>query len=1163
MPALFFPNLDALRLVLASGIIPPAVTGAPARAGFDANGRLWLEPAAPPGRDALAGLARLGVQALGAGGGLPTEPVGCWAELLPLRRTSSFPNVPHPGLTLFELPDRGLVRFVRALRRQARAPVGVRLLPAPGRAWVTCTAVPPGLLLECEEADRAVTPFVEQVPGVWVAVGWEHPLPDRLVVPPERLLLLTPPRAVAVQAGPVPVAEVEEYPVGGTPHDHRFHPPASPVPVELVLKRASDSARDELWVFPGAGAAAFWEFCRSADERLTRGLEVVDAAAGGGRVLVVRPAASKHPAPPPSFPANGYRRDPRVPHLLLPAGRVLRPALRVKEVSRALGLSPDRVTWLDPHPTAGVVCRSVPAAAFRPVSELLDYAAPEPVRLAAEPVRSDRFAFARFCPPPTAHDRGDPTDGDDPTPPERSAEGPPDGDDRAGWLARSLGRLTGRLRPPPPDSGDRLPETRPPAPAPAKGRRGKAAQRPPARVEEKLASADALLHGQDRAAHRHELEARMLTDFPRLGPDRRAAGWGELAAAYTATGNPADAAVCWINAVWEADPLPVGWVEQWFHAECRGAKQPADATLDHWLGVPGRFGVARVVAAYTVWAAHRSPPPADLVAALPRVLGFLDAHLDDLPARAAWLARLAATRLCEGDALGLARWRDRILARLRDRGPGLDLDEPTFLRFHGTASPDRFQTARAWLARARKPILGWVVGKHRPAGRLQWVGLDAEADCTAAYAQLMLAWGLGCLGEGTRSRDWTARSRKVLARPAAPGVNPAVHALLFDAFHHRIRAVQEGRPAKPGLPPDLLARYEQLPWFGRYAVDRLREHSRILEPAGQAPAFRGLALRAVRGYDLLGERLQLLADRPDPGGGLEEARQLLAVCAEEPSSATVPRVVLTLLDLAPHLDGPTVQTVLGHVAPAVSWLETWLQAGRWDDADRAAALPRYLARLLTGAFGAAAHFNLWPAVRPVVDQLRRRTPGDPALRAALARAAGPLFRALRKLGYRADAEALLHTLDPGYGAAAPGAPFAASRLGLAVGWFAVGAEEAGTRILDEAQRRLFVTREGDERERTELAIAYADALGFAPPRIALGRLEQIFQLLDRVTVTGSTNQYYTLKPLQLIDGVVRSVVTEDFALGPAVRGWLDDDEFLIRRRIHRDMAAVLRDDGLG
>ena len=126
----------------------------------------------------------------------------------------------------------------------------------------------------------------------------------------------------------------------------------------------------------------------------------------------------------------------------------------------------------------------------------------------------------------------------------------------------------------------------------------------------------------------------------------------------------------------------------------------------------------------------------------------------------------------------------------------------------------------------------------------------------------------------------------------------------------------------------------------------------------------------------------------------------------------------------------------------------------------------------------------------------------------------------------------------------------------------MGDEDAGNRILDDARRRLFVSRLGDERERTELVIAYADALGFAPPRIALGRLEEIFQLLDGVTVGGSTNRYYTLKPLQLIDAVVRAVVTDEFALGPAVRGWLDDDEFLIRRRIHRDMADALREEGL-
>src|SRR5438270_164909 len=58
MPALFFPNLDALRLALASGLVPTTVARAPARAGFGDHGHLWLEPDELPSREALTSPAR-------------------------------------------------------------------------------------------------------------------------------------------------------------------------------------------------------------------------------------------------------------------------------------------------------------------------------------------------------------------------------------------------------------------------------------------------------------------------------------------------------------------------------------------------------------------------------------------------------------------------------------------------------------------------------------------------------------------------------------------------------------------------------------------------------------------------------------------------------------------------------------------------------------------------------------------------------------------------------------------------------------------------------------------------------------------------------------------------------------------------------------------------
>ena len=163
---------------------------------------------------------------------------------------------------------------------------------------------------------------------------------------------------------------------------------------------------------------------------------------------------------------------------------------------------------------------------------------------------------------------------------------------------------------------------------------------------------------------------------------------------------------------------------------------------------------------------------------------------------------------------------------------------------------------------------------EKPAGigGLQWVGLAAETEATAEYAQLMLAWGLGVLGERARSRDWAARARKALARATGPRADPAGHAFLGDLFLHRVKDAHEGHVPKPGLPGELQERLEKLPEFARYSVDRLREHCRILQPVGVVRAYRGRDLREFWGNDRLGDRLSLLGSRTDPAQLYEEAR---------------------------------------------------------------------------------------------------------------------------------------------------------------------------------------------------------------------------------------------------------------------------------------------------
>jgi len=1149
MAVLLFPSPDVLRWTLENGVVPRAVTDRAARAGLDSQGKPWFELPPPQGKELAAALARQGVRLVGAAT-LPESRVSCWAEILPLERAEA------TGRTLLEFPDAELSETAAAIRRLSGAAVHVRLLEEPAlRATLLAESLPASILLQCEEPGSRVEAFVEQVPQVWVKRGWRHPLPEHLGAGPTRILFLRPPRSVQVRPAAIPEAAWRDFAIPKSPPTlNRVATPRIRAAVRFKLVQTSQSPRELAWVFSGDAAARFREFCSGATERLLRQFEVAHTNQAGVPRILVRPAAGLRIPPFLPLAADGYYLDPRLPGLYVPSRRTLRPSLRVREMISLFDLGPDRFTWIEAGPHGEAIPFAVPVVSFRPVPTLVEYVPPEASRLNAEEAGPDPFAMIRFATPPAVEERHVEPE-EPPMPRRREPLSIPDRtEDRPGWFARSVERLLGRFRRNEQEADTATPETMKPS-APVAPRSPGAR-----RLDEKLSSTSALVHGQDRAAKRPQLESRVLTDFPKLGPDRRAAGWSELAELYSATGNPADAAICWINAIWDSGSPPAAWLEQWLLAECRTARQASPVpSLDRWLSEPGRFGSGRVVAAYAALGANRTSPPADLVAALPRVMAFLDHHFEDLPARSAWLAGLAVTQLCSGDSLGLARWRDRILARLREKGPGLDLDEPSFLRSHGSASPDRFQTARDWLVRSQKPIVEWVA-KLGTSGKLQDVGLDGETDCTRAYAELMLAWGLGCLGERTRSRDWAARARKALSRPTGANRDPAVHAILADAFSDRIRDVQDGRVPKPGFAAPLRERLERLTdsHLGRYSVDKLRRHSRILEPVGGGRDYGGLNLRAFRGNDVLGERLQLLADRSDPAILNDEAKVILAECRAASSSGTVPRVALTLLELAPQMEPALVGSVLELAEPAASWMEAWFDTLAWGETLTATKVPHYLTRLLHAAFAAAAWFNQWPAIRPLVEFLVRRSGSDPVLRAAVIQGTGSLFRSLRKLGYRAEAEALLTRLDPGRGewpADAPTLPPA--QFGLAIGWFAVGDEDAGNRILDDARNRLFVARTGDDRDRTELAIAYAEALGFAPPRIALGRLEEIFQLLERVTVSGSTNRYFTLKPLQLIDAVVRAVVTDDFALGPAVRGWLDDDEFLIRRRIHRDMAASL------
>jgi hypothetical protein len=57
--------------------------------------------------------------------------------------------------------------------------------------------------------------------------------------------------------------------------------------------------------------------------------------------------------------------------------------------------------------------------------------------------------------------------------------------------------------------------------------------------------------------------------------------------------------------------------------------------------------------------------------------------------------------------------------------------------------------------------------------------------------------------------------------------------------------------------------------------------------------------------------------------------------------------------------------------------------------------------------------------------------------------------------------------------------------------------------------------------------------------------------------TFTSLRYYPRLHLTIIEAIVLAIVHEDFGMGPGARRWMDDDEFLVRRRIHRDHRFML------
>jgi hypothetical protein len=1162
---LHFPNLDTLRLALTSGVVPADVSLAPARAAVDQEGHVWIEPGAALSRTVQSELRKLGVQSVKENG-VQLEEIHCWPQLLPLKR-EALSNLSSQTPVLFELADpEQLPEFVGEMLRLGNDRQSFRYLEAGAQHRVLLRVVGPPYytLLRALERDSEHGPraYLERAPRVWVEIGQAHPLVEQLQVPAGKLLMMRPARQwTFLDDAPFrDIYEILDFNLPGSPVHWREAELDRRLKVPLRLAPGSSTAGAELWVLRERAIEQLDALVGAEDDRLLARLAfaVVPRKDGRGPMVVLRVRPSKLAPPVLVLDAVGFRSYQKMPNLFVPCGSRLRPQLRRDAVRKLLADDPARITWLFPLEEGRFVPESVADQAFQPLEHWIDYILDRDHGALEAWLGATRFDFESFI---VADDSG--------------SKRPP------------------RQKPPRGEPGDKRGKDTPESSSPD------LSFEEPREAKKKKPELEALELPQAKPS---ELEQRLhkLEDTfkdlktPLDAPERQDL-WRELALVNAALNRATEASVCWSNALWELDEAPAAWAARWFESEAMdlagrvpdemprtsrppvtytpGSSSDAAALVDWVLANPTPLGVhVRLLAAAVIWAATRKSAPREISQRLDRIQTYLEAHDELLSVRIAWLAWVAITRLAHGDVLGLARARDRLLERLYRTGLSSDLDLPGFVRYTGQRGGERFHAVRDRLVNLRHLAHKWI--KTGPQ-------LDPKGkNRTSAYVDLMFAFGMARLGEHSEADR--------LVNSAKPELDENdVHSFLLQAFKYRIDQARAGKGHGGPLPPDTLEYLEGiLPAkaldrgdgrLQRYTIDKLRQRSRILEPHEKLDSY-----RYWHGHHV-DELTRDVADLPDilnRDDLAKRVRSLVTKYCPKPEAEMPGAVALAVLQAAPRLGEETAQELLQKVAPILEHLPARL--GKTTLPDKRFRMLEESAWLFERALFLAAHYDFTDMLNSVVEQFQRLlgslTKDDLSGYADIDATIGQCLRGLRKFGLRdailrllqtmsrvllgdedlnALAKQIFHAWRDGRAAGAEKPALALrSLLHVATGWFYFGREPDALAVLDAARRVLLEGKLTHEIQ-THLACSYVGALSQASSEEALRRVEELFRELSGIHDPYTTNDYYSISRLKFIDAVVLAIVSDDFTVGSALRRWLDEDEYLVRRRIHRDMKAAL------
>ncbi|MCA9681267.1 MAG: hypothetical protein KC457_03660 [Myxococcales bacterium] len=1130
MSTLVFEDLSALRAALDAGLVPATIQAAPVAFAYDDDGKLLLEPSEDVARGDRKRLRDAGIELRRrkVRDGLA---LSCWAEAIPVLPGPE-PAPPLGEILFLSEGEEGFLQVAGELLRLGSEDQRLAFYEdEEGVRRNLCRVAEPPYYAVLRALDRnhPLRAFAPARPGgrVWVELGFDHPQATRLEAPPGQLLLIPrPPHAsrdldpwLRVPDGPwLDLHAVSDVTLPPSTTWEPCDPPRR-LQIELRLVRAPVNRPPSLWVLRERAVEQIEQLVRTIPDEIVARLRFATIEGPQGTMVVLRARRSAEGPPALDLAAEAYVPTSQIPDLHLPVGMTVDPPLRPSKLRELLLTGGDRVLWLAAQDSGDrsrpFVRESLAESAFAPLDEWVDYLVGAHVDDLKPWLRSAAFDFDPYLSIGVEW-----ADGEGPRPrSERKVR-----EERPRQQARSAIF----------ESPEELPEEAgeeevapPPVAAPVLA----PIDLPRSAVEERLAALE---------------RAFCELDTP-LDDPGRVPRWAELGNLQAALLRWREAGLCWSRALWEqgpaTGPTPLALARRWVQSEAGALGYPEgmqmlgivdvlENDLDEQMvrGLAAAvvsMALARQAGEASVQSGEASGEiDADRLAALQR---FFAAHGALLDLRTLWLARSALARLAGDDRLALFQTRDFIMAALRE-GVGLARNIPAFVRTHGNTGSDADAGNLGRLADELLRVRDEYLSTKRTRSAIE---ATFSEELTRAYVRLIFAWGLARLGRSQTARDELEAARNLLGGRLADAGGDALHRAAFSAFEARVGQSLDGLP--PGAPLSAeaggpIAARELLQGLDRYKYNHLVGASRILNPRHDVDAFdlwgqkdeepfAGLALltkpdKLAALFDrMLGEFEGLGPDRR-----AESLQLILEFLEALPEPLAVPRLQ-TVLSLLPRVELEARPPLLRNAL---------LLAGYYDRGD------------------------LVTAVLAAIETDEQALTGErPAAYAELLARSSPV---LRRSGLEARLGALLSRLEEQLGSE-QGLEMAIARLHIAGAFASLGQPERVQGAFAGAHA-LLPEVTGIPNQVQRLLREIAITLSRSTPGQAIAGARALLERLPETSDSMSTNSHFCLAVIQLMEAVVLSLASEDLALSDWARHWVEEDEHLLHRRIHRELATA-------